>query len=120
MSKLKHDGILAGMGMITIALFIFLTNPRSLSVALLLFLPVMIAVTVFALSRLLLRLMSSMTERLLNLISGIVSAGSLLVVLLSSLKQFGLQDGLLALLLVAGLVFYFRRTGAGQAQPPQA
>lgn len=118
MGKLKKDGLIASLGIMFIALFIFMTNPRSLSAAWLLFMPILIAITVFAVTRLLLRLTSTKTEQLMTTTSGIVAAGSLVVVLLGSLKQLGLQDGLLALVLVAGLIFYFRRSGIGQTQTP--
>lgn len=111
MNANKKDGLIGLSGMLLIGLFIFSTDPKSLSAVFLLVLPVLIAVTVFVITRLLLRLCSSMTGGLMNIISMVVATGSLLVVLLGSLGQLGSQDSLLALLLVAGLAFYFRRWG---------
>ncbi len=108
----KRDAGLAGLGASAVLLFIICTDPSKLSAMFLLVFPLLVAITSFIVTRLVLTIFLSVSQTALRVISSVVGVGVLLVVLLGSLGQLGFQDMLLAFLLVAGLVFYLKRVHA--------
>lgn len=105
----KKDAIAVAMGFMFISIFILGTNPTSLSLVLLLVLPILVAVTSYILTGLILRFFFGIDGEVSRIMRGLVATGFLLAVLLGSLGQFGFQDALLAVLLIGGLVFYLKR-----------
>lgn len=106
----KKDLGLAAAGILSILLFITLTNPAKLSAVFLLVFPVMVAGTCAIIIKMTLTFFTSWKKEAIKIVSSVTSVGLLLIVLLGSLGQLGFQDMLLAFLLVAGLVFYLKRT----------
>lgn len=105
----RRDIGLGLLGFAAILLFIIGTDPRSLSIFMLLIFPVAVAVTSFSIAKIGLKLLTSLSDDFIKVSSTVVAAGSLLVVLLSSLGQLGFQDILLAGILMFGLIFYLKR-----------
>jgi len=104
--------IISATGASGIFLFLLITNPRSLSAPMLLLLPVLVAVTLYTICKLLLEVFSSMSGLKIRTVSLVLSAGPTLLMLLGSLGQLGVQDFMLAFSLIAGLSWYIMRVQA--------
>lgn len=109
MNNFKTNFSILSAGIMLIMLFIISTNPSNSSVALLLVFPVIVAVTAFVATKLCLQVFTSMNDAVIRTICVVVASGILLLLFLGSLGQLGAQDVLLAVLLIAGLVFYLKR-----------
>lgn len=105
----KRELVLSTIGSLSILLLLISTNPQTMPAAFLLIFPLLVAFTSFMIAKLILRFFTNANEMSVKIISSLVAMGSLLVVLLGSLGQLGLQDFLLASLLIGGLVFYLKR-----------
>lgn len=105
----KKQLVLSAAGVCGIVLFIFMTDPRSISAGLLLVLPALVACTSFILVKLSLGIFTSLSAARIKALSLIAACGTSLVVVLGSLGQLGLQDFTLACLLIGGLSWYVRR-----------
>ncbi len=95
-------------------LFLFFTNPERLPVVLTLTVPVLLAALCVGMTRLVCAVFTDMTEVRIRRLSIITGAGVLVVALLGSLGQLGIQDFILSAALVSGVVFYLRRFQTGQ------
>lgn len=104
---IKKDVLLSSLSILGILSFVFITNPQSMPILFVLLLPLLFAAGAFVTTRLLLRVFFDVNDRQLKILSLSFAGGALLVVVLGSLKQLGIQDFVLALLLVAGSAFYF-------------
>lgn len=113
----KRQLLFSTAGLLSIAFFILLTDPSSLTAHALLLLPILVAVTVFAITHLLIQIFTKLPSNKTKTLSGVVAVGPTLVVMLGSLGQLGAQDMLLAVLLVGGFSWYVRRI---QSTIPQA
>ncbi len=94
---------------LVLGIFVLSTNPRDLSAALLLVLPLLVYLTVYSASRLTANYFFSTSKIRVHSVSAIIAAGPTLMVILGSLGQLGVQDILLACMLCAGLGWYLRR-----------
>lgn len=107
---LKNDAKLGAMGLFGIFFLIFITNPVSVPIAFVLVMPILVASTSFVVTRFFLRLLFEFNNHQITICSYMLAGGVLLVLMLGSLKQLGLQDVILSLLLASGLAFYFTRS----------
>lgn len=108
----KRQLILCAIGIAGILLFILTTNPAVISVGLLLVLPMLVALTTFACARLMLQIFSGLSATKRTALSSVCAVGPTLIVILGSLGQLGVQDFMLACLLVGGLYWYIKRVQA--------
>jgi len=109
LNNFKIDISILAAGITLIMLFIISTNPSNLSITFLLAFPVLVAVTGFVAAKLFLQAFTSMNDAMIRTICVVVASGILLLLFLGSLGQLGVQDVLLAILLISGLVFYLKR-----------
>lgn len=110
---IKRDARSSGISLLSIAFLLFITNPTQLPIAFILLLPMLVSYVVFVSTRLLLRIFFDLGDHQLKIASYTLAGGALFVLLLGSLKQLGIQDFVLTLLLAGGLGFYFLRTSQG-------
>lgn len=103
----KKDLLFGSIGALSSLFLIFITNPTSLPMLVVLSFPVIFTVSSFYFSRVFLRVFFEMSDQSMKILSSAFSGGFMLVFLLGSLKQLGMQDFILAALLVSGLGFYF-------------
>lgn len=89
--------------------FLFVTNPQSLPVVLLLVIPLLLGLTSLFAVRSLGAVFTRVSIDRLKRFSVLVAGGVLLIALLGSLGQLDFQDVLLSSLLVGGLGFYTNR-----------
>ena len=97
------------LGAVFLCLFIFGTDPRKLSVQLLLVPPVLLFGILFGLTYALLSAFTDVPKPKQRLMSGVVATAPVLLLLLGSLSQLTGRDTLLSLLFVGGLAAYFSR-----------
>ena len=105
----KKDVIYMSLSMFFSFVFILFTNPNTISIVLLLLLPILVFISFYFISKLLLKLFSNFSQMKIKSLSIIIGFGPALVVVLGSLGSIGFQDVMLALLLVAGLSWYLKR-----------
>lgn len=108
-SAYKKQLILSTAGILSIVFFILFTHPASLSAPLLLLLPILVAITTFITSRLFIEIFTDLPQSKIKTLSGVIAVGPTLMVMLGSLGQLGIQDVLLAVMLVGGFSWYVRR-----------
>lgn len=108
-SSYKRSAIFTLIAFIATSLFVLLTNPNRLPAFLLLVLPLLTFITSYSLMKLFMAVFTDLTIIRIKTLAGVVSFAPALVVILGSLGQLGLQDLMLALVLVTGLSWYLRR-----------
>lgn len=101
------------LSMVLTVIFILFTNPATMSVFWLLWLPVLVFVSFYFMTKLGFKLFSNFRETKIKTLSAVLGAGPALLVILGSLGSIGLQDAVLALLLVGGLSWYLKRFQTG-------
>lgn len=88
------------------------TDPASLSVVLLLLLPVLVGAVSYLATRLSLKIFTDFSEDLSRALCIAVAVGATLVVALGSLGQLGIQDIVLTAILTFAAGFYLKRLRA--------
>lgn len=105
----KAKAIKAVLGVTATTMFIVFTNPNSLPAVFLLVLPALIFATTYWISEFMVDLFVEQPSKNSRLLSGVIAVAPMLVVVLGSVGQLGLQDITLALLLAGGLSWYLKR-----------
>ena len=113
----KRDILLMSICFVLSVLFMLFTNPQTMSVFLLLFLPVMVFLSTYFTVKLAFKLFSNFTEVRIKLIALVLGVGPTLIMILGSLGSIGPQDIILAILLVSGFSWYLRRFQADNLRP---
>lgn len=90
-------------------LFMLATNPREISVQLLLVLPVLVGLLSYYFIKIVTGLFTDMESERRQRLSFVLATGPTIMIVLGSLHQLGIQDVALASLFVAGLGWYLRR-----------
>jgi hypothetical protein len=105
----KKDILYLSLGIILSVFFMLFTNPNTMSVFLLLWLPVLVFISSYFIFKIGFKLFSSFTELKIKSLAAVLATGPALVIVLGSLGSIGIQDIVLAFLLVGGLSWYLRR-----------
>jgi hypothetical protein len=105
----KKDILYLSLGIILSVFFMLFTNPNTMSVFLVLWLPVLVFISSYFIFKIGFKLFSSFTELKIKSLAAVLATGPALVIVLGSLGSIGIQDIVLAFLLVGGLSWYLRR-----------
>lgn len=89
--------------------FVFVTNPSSMPIALVLTIPLLVAIFCLSSTKLLMVVFTDMTSEKIEIIARSIAMGVLFLLALGSIKQLMAKDLLLIALLFCGVAFYFIR-----------
>lgn len=102
----KRDLRIGLLSLVCILFFIFGTNPAALPAVFLLALPIFSGMFVWSAMRLLLGVFLPLSQRHTDTISLLIGVGFMIILALGSIHQLGVQDVVLTILLLSGLLFY--------------
>jgi hypothetical protein len=105
----KKDILGLSLSVIVSVFFMLFTDPNTMSVFLLLWLPVLVFISSYFLAKLSLKLFTKYSAVKIKSTGAVLAAGPALIVVLGSLGSIGFQDIVLAFLLVGGFSWYLKR-----------
>lgn len=106
MDTRKRDIKVGGISFACILFLVFATNPGGLPIALLLAMPLLSGVFVWAIIRVGLDVFMNLDRRQIEMAGLLGGAGFTVIMALGSIHQLGIQDVVLTVLLLGGLLFY--------------
>lgn len=105
---IKRDLIITLSGLVIMSLFIFFTNPFSMPIWVILLVPIVASIVTANIFKILLKLfLQDIKGKSLTVLSLSSALFVLIMFLLGSLKQLGIQDFALVLAFISGSAFYF-------------
>ena len=106
-----REPILAIVSFVILMIFLMVTNPLKLPLIVLLIPFLLLFIILYNTVMMLLRLLSrKMTHRHRRVVVTVVSLEPVLLLLLASINQLTIRDGVLSLLLIGGCAWYLSRT----------
>lgn len=121
MNKLyrQKKSIIVLLGAISLCSILVGTDPRKLSAGFLLVPPILLFITLFAASLVLLQSFTDVPKPKQRITSAVIASAPVLLLLLASLGQLTGKDTLLSLLFIGGLAAYFSRVTLNQEDRSQ-